>query len=251
VIVAKISHSLHSRVLSGIATPVLSALLLLQSGVQPPVRVPTNIVWNEETIAGANAGNAVRGLVLSRRCERCHGPEGFSLDPSTPNLAGMDRLSSWKQLMDFRSGKRQSPFMQPIAAALAEPDFADLAAYYAMLPAYADPQDQRAFPQPVPDTLHTSSPARIIAGGDGSRGIPPCQACHGPLAKKNGAPSLITQNANYIQEQLDAFAHGTRSNDIDMSMRAISNLLTAEERQAIGAYYGAGLANYRSTPSNR
>jgi cytochrome c553 len=237
--------------LLGLAAPLLSAALLQQSGSpEIPARVPSNIVWNEQTIASAKAGNAIRGLVLARRCERCHGAEGFSPDASTPNLAGMDRLSLWKELNDFRDGKRQSRFMQPIAAALMPPDYADLAAYYSMLPTYPDPMDTRAFPQAPTGSFPNARPARLVAGGDGSRGIPPCQACHGPLATKNGAPSLETQNSDYIQEQLNAFAVGTRTNDIDMPMRAIARLLTAEERQALAAYYGSGQANFQPTPAS-
>ena len=40
--------------------------------------------------------------------------------PSFPNLAGEDRLSFWKQMEDFRSGKRASPVMQGLAAGLSD-----------------------------------------------------------------------------------------------------------------------------------
>ena len=253
-ITARHSRFVRRRVfqfaLLGVAAPLLSGALLQESGSQPTARVPSNIVWNEETIASANGGNAIRGLVLSRRCERCHGTEGFSQDASTPNLAGMDRLSFWKEMNDFRDGKRQSRFMQPIAAALMPADFADLAAYYSMLPTYPDPMDTRAFPQAATESFPNARPARLVGGGDGSRGIPPCQACHGPLARKNGAPSLETQNSSYIEEQLNAFAVGTRTNDIDMPMRSIAGLLTAEERQALAAYYGSGKADFQPTPAS-
>jgi cytochrome c553 len=83
--------------------------------------------------------------------------------------------------------------------------------------------------------------SRLIAFGDGTRGIPPCQACHGPVAYKTGAPSLATQNTDYILNQLEAFANGGRTNDINQAMRTISALLTEEERHALAEYYGAGL----------
>jgi cytochrome c553 len=57
---------------------------------------------------------------------RCHGREGFSSSVSVPNLAAMDRLVIWKQLADFRSGKRSSLFMQPIANSLSLQDSADV-----------------------------------------------------------------------------------------------------------------------------
>jgi cytochrome c553 len=214
---------------------------------QPPVRVPSYIAWTEETIDAASTGDAFRGLVIAHRCARYHGQEGFSSDPLVPNLAGMDKLAMWKELNDFRDGKRQSAIMGPLAAELAVKDYSDLAAYYAMLPTYSDPGDLRSFPQPAPASTQAAAAAaaRLISGGDGVRGIPPCQACHGPIGHKLGVPSLIAQNADYIRLQLEEFAKGNRSNDINMPMRTIASLLTDDERQSVASYYGSGAA---STP---
>jgi len=209
---------------------------------QPPLRIPSNVAWTDETIAEASHGNAVRGFLIADRCARCHGREGFSASAAIPNLAGLDRLAIWKQLNDFRDDKRRSKIMNVVANELETKDYADLAAYYSMLPTYPDAGDTRAFPEPPPST-QTGAGARLVAFGDGTRGIPPCQVCHGPLGHKLGAPSLVAQNSTYIQEQLEDFAKGDRSNDINMPMRSIASSLTEEERQALAAYYGSGLGN--------
>ena len=209
---------------------------------EPPVRIPSNVAWTAETIAMALSGDAFRGSLIGRRCDRCHGREGFSSSPSVPNLASMDRLVIWKQLEDFRAGKRSSHVMQPIANSLSLQDSADVAAYYWMMPIFADPQDDRAFPQPMSDPRHEAVAGRLINSGDGSRGLPPCQACHGPIGFVIGAPSLATQNANYLLEQLDGFASGSRANDINMRMRSIAVQLTEDERHALAESYGAGVA---------
>jgi cytochrome c553 len=154
----------------------------------------------------------------------------------------MDRLVIWKQLEDFRSGKRSSHVMQPIANSLTLQDSADVAAYYWMMPIFSDPQDDRAFPQPLSDPRHEAVAGRLIGSGDGSRGLPPCQACHGPIGLVIGAPSLATQNANYLLEQLEGFASGSRANDINMRMRSIAVQLTEDERHALAESYGAGVA---------
>jgi hypothetical protein len=78
---------------------------------------------------------------------------------------------------DFRSGKRTSSVMQPIAEGFSARDSADLAAYYAMLPTASDPQDNRAFPQAMSDPTRATMAIRLIVFGDGQRGIPPCQSC--------------------------------------------------------------------------
>jgi cytochrome c553 len=214
---------------------------LLQTSAPPVARIPSNIAWTSETIARASGGDAFHGMLLARRCDHCHGAEGFSPAVSTPNLAGIDRPSIWKQLQDFRTQKRVSPVMQPLAASLSEHDVADVSAYYSMLPNFPDPQDNRSFPQSAPGAAHVALASRLVSTGDGERGIPPCQACHGPVAYRTGAPVLSTQNGDYVLRQLEKFADNTRSNDINMPMRTIAGLFTEEEKHALAEYYGSGL----------
>jgi cytochrome c553 len=153
----------------------------------------------------------------------------------------MDKLAIWKQLEDFRSHKRLSRAMVPIAESLSLRDEADVAAYYAKVPPFADSQDNRIFPQTRPDPTHAAIASRLISFGDGERGIPPCQACHGPVAYRPGVPTLVNQNTEYVFNQLEAFGSGSRANDINMPMRTIAVLLTDDERHALAEYYGAGL----------
>src|SRR5579864_1725743 len=208
----------------------------------PAIRVSSNVAWTPETIKQASNGDPFRGMLLARRCGHCHGTGGFSAEPFVPNLAGIDRLSIWKQLEDFRSGKRISPVMQPIVAPLSSRDIADVSAYFSMLPTFADPQDNRTFPQATPDSAKLRAAQKLVGFGDGHRGIPPCQACHGPVAYVKGAPTLSIQNGRYVLTQLQHFADGTRANDINMVMRTIARQLTAEELGALAEYYGAGRA---------
>jgi cytochrome c553 len=223
-----------------IGISLASSLLLLASD-SAPERIPSNVSWTAGTIATASSGDEFRGMLLAKRCEHCHGSEGFSPVAFTPNLAGMDKLAMWKELQDFRSHKRPSRAMGPIAESLSARDVADVVAYYSKMPAFADPQDNRSFPQSMPDSKHAGVASHLIAFGDGERGIPPCQACHGPVAYRPGAPSLMDQNADYVLSQLEGFANGSRENDINMPMRTISKLLTDDERHALAEYYGAGL----------
>lgn len=213
----------------------------LQVRSHPREHIPTNVTWSGETIAAASGGDALRGMLLARRCDHCHGSEGFSPNAYTPNLAAVDKLATWKQLEDFRDHKRGSAVMEPIAASLTAHDRADLAAYYAMLPDYSDPQDNRSFPQAEPEYARAKVALRLVTAGDGERGIPPCQACHGPVGYRPGAASLATQNSDYILGELDGFDSGARANDINLVMRTIAHQLTEEERRALADFYGSGL----------
>jgi len=210
--------------------------------VQPatPAQVPSYVEWNNNTIAAASRGDAVRGMMLARHCEHCHGMEGFSPVGSTPNLASLNNLALWKQLKDFQARKRESRVMVPISQELSDRDVADVVAYFSEFPVYRDLQDNRVFPEAQITGAHLEMASRLISFGDGTRGIPPCDACHGPVAYKTGAPSLATQNRDYILNQLEAFASRTRANDINEAMRTIATLLSQDERQSLAEYYGAG-----------
>jgi cytochrome c553 len=223
------------------AAAIVAASLVLMAGDSVRGRVPSYVAWTPNTIAAASAGDAFRGMLLAKRCEHCHGAEGFSDRGYTPNLAGIDRLAIWKELEDFRSHKRMSPEMEPIAESLSPRDTADVVAYYAKLPVFGDLEDKRIFPQAQPDPGRVAVASHLVSFGDGERGIPPCQACHGPVAYRIGVPLLANQNGEYVLNQLEAFANRTRANDINMPMRTISGLLTDDERHALAEYYGSGL----------
>lgn len=225
----------------GLVAALAGGALWLQAGNRAPDHIPSNVAWTANTVALASSGDAFRGMLLAKRCDHCHGSEGFSAQAGIPNLAGMDKLAIWKQLEDFRTRKRLSHAMDPIAESLSPRDEADVVAYFSRLPIFSDPQDNRSFPQTLPDAAHLANAVHLVSFGDGERGIPPCQACHGPVAFRPGAPSLTTQNGDYVLRQLDAFANGSRANDINEPMRTIAALLSEDERHALAEYYGAGL----------
>ena len=54
-----------------------------------------------------------------------------------------------------------------------------------------------------------------------------------------GSPWLGGQSAVYIKAQLQAFASGTRRNDISQQMRNIARGMTAEEIDQVSRYYEA------------
>ena len=137
--------------------------------------------------------------------------------------------------------------MEPIAQSLTATDVADVVAYYTKLPVFPDPQDNRVFPQTLTAFSHSSIASHLVSFGDGERGIPPCQSCHGPVAYRPGAPSLMMQNGDYILNQLEGFANRTRANDINEPMRTIAKLLSEDERHALAEYYGAGLGLQTAT----
>jgi cytochrome c553 len=205
---------------------------------RPELRTPTQIAWTRATLDQIGTGNAEHGAFIALNCTACHGQSGRSSSTLIPTLAGMDAAVIYKQLDDYRSGKRLWGVMGALAKALSVQDSADAAAYFASepggLPALAGnrlPEGGRS--------LRESDPAkRLVFGGDPRRGIAPCAACHGPGGYKLGAPALQGQHAAYIERQLAAFAQGLRQNDINEQMRTIAKQLRPDEMHTLAAFYG-------------
>ena len=84
------------------------------------------------------AGSVGAGKAKSAVCAACHGPAGISVETSYPNLAGQKEAYLIAQLQQFRDGLRVDDTMAPMAKPLSDADIADLAAYYANLPASDD-----------------------------------------------------------------------------------------------------------------
>jgi cytochrome c553 len=151
----------------------------------------------------------------------------------------MDAAVVYKQLDDFRSGKRSWGAMNAIAQALSLEDSADAAAYFVAEPGGLPALTGDRLPAPG-RSLRESDPAkRLVFAGAPERGIPPCSACHGPGGHKLGAPALQSQQVSYIEGQLVAFAQGMRQNDVFEQMRIIARQLTPDEMHAVAAFYGA------------
>lgn len=81
-----------------------------------------------------------------------------------------------------------------------------------------------------------ADPATIATQGNG-KGATPCIACHGPDGGGQpaaGFPRLAGLDQAYLRKQLDDFASGSRDNPV---MKPAAVALSAEERDAIAAYY--------------
>jgi|SRR5271166_2825214 len=205
---------------------------------QPPLLTPTLVAWTSGTLDQIAAGDAEHGAFIALNCTTCHGEGGVSTSDLIPTLAGIDAAVTYKELADYRSGKRLWGVMNGIAKALSVQDSIDVAAYFASRPGGLPALTGVSVPE-AGRTLRESNPAtRLVFAGDPARGIAPCSACHGPGGYKLGAPALKEQRAAYIERQLAAFAQGMRQNDINEQMRTIATQLTPEEMHAAALFYG-------------
>jgi cytochrome c553 len=219
----------------------LTADLGPASEPQPPSRTPTRIAWTQDTLTRIASGNKQHGAFVALVCAGCHGEGGVSASPLYPTIAGMNSAVIYKQLDDFRSGKRPSSVMTAIATTLSDRDTADVAVYFAQRAGGLQPVVGEGVPAGGRSLRQRDSAIRLVFAGDPERGIPPCAACHGPGANKLGAPSLRGQHTEYIERQLAAFAQGMRQNDINQQMRVIARELAPDEMHLVADYYGAAI----------
>jgi cytochrome c553 len=182
-------------------------------------------------VALAQEGSAEAGKSKSVTCAACHGPDGNSVTPEWPSLAGQHPSYIVRQLMAYKNGERQDAGMQGFASSLSEQDMLDIAAYFSsqtMRPKGADPK-------------LVSLGQQIYRGGVPERSIPACIACHGPTGMGNlpaSFPRVSGQHANYVFNTLEAYASGTRRSDADMNqmMRNVTETLLEDEMRALASY---------------
>jgi cytochrome c553 len=76
------------------------------------------------------AGDAAAGKQKSQTCAACHGPDGNSVAPDFPRIAGQHYDYLVQALMQYKNGNRKNPIMAPQVEKLSPSDIDDLAAFY-------------------------------------------------------------------------------------------------------------------------
>ena len=179
----------------------------------------------------AIAGDAAAGKAKSAACGGCHGFDVNSPIPAYPKLAGQNEAYIVKQVKDFKANTdRQNPIMFGMVAALSDEDAADIGAYF---------QAQSLKEAAVSDAGKHAAGRDIYKGGDLQKGIPACQACHGPKGSGTagiGYPQIGGQYVEYTLAQLKAFKDGSRKNDDKMLMRSIVEKMSDEDMAAVANY---------------
>lgn len=84
--------------------------------------------------AAAQAADIEAGRAKANAaCAVCHGPNGMSMAPNAPHLAGQPAIYLSEQLRNYRSGKRPHEVMGVIAKPLTDAEIENLAAWYAAM----------------------------------------------------------------------------------------------------------------------
>jgi cytochrome c553 len=82
----------------------------------------------------AGAGDAVAGRQkVAGLCQACHGMDGLSKNPESPNLAGQIENYLAKALSEYRTGERKNESMNIVAKELTDEEIANVAAFYSSI----------------------------------------------------------------------------------------------------------------------
>jgi cytochrome c553 len=159
-------------------------------------------------------------------CAACHGPEGNSVIPANPSLAGQPEQSISIQLFQFREGNRKDPQMSPMAEKLSNKEMNELAAYFS--------KQKAAAPS------HKTSPENAAAGAKLAQQFN-CIQCHGPaLRGQQHIPRLAGQQHEYLLAQLRLFKAQKRA-DLDGNMTSAAQPLGDKDIEVLADYL-AGLS---------
>lgn len=218
-------------------------MMLIMSTVSAHLSAGTSDYLDLRRI-GAVHGDADAGKREASVCGACHGAMGVSAVPAFPNLAGQHAEYLYGQLLEFKRDARPDSPMTAQVSSLDDASMRNLATYFASLPRIAPGANGAAV---------DISGGKLYREGDPTRGIPPCQGCHGadgsgqPLAQDNARwriyPALRGQHADYLVQRLKDFRNGKlHSSSSDHIMTPIARTLDESSMRELAEWIELGLS---------
>ena len=191
--------------------------------------------------------NAEAGAKKAAMCIGCHSIPGYQASfpevHKVPMIAGQSAPYLQAALKQYQTGDRKHPTMKAIAASLSDQDMADLAAYYATLPAEKPTLDAKASHPPSPEV------AALIQKGN-------CIACHGQNFSSPTDPSfakIAGQYPDYLFVALKAY-QTQRNQVVGRANPVMSGMVanfTPDELKMLANYIGSLEGELKVVPQSR
>ena len=216
-------------------TWVCCVSLLLIGASQHAIAAPASLVaWDAQTRNFIKNADLQKGEVIAQTCISCHGVDGSKageLLEGFPSLAGQRAEYIFKQLMDYKQGKRVGLGIMPnFVANLDKPAMASVATWFSKqdLPIKGKAQA-------------TKATNKIVFKGDSARFVPACSGCHGLKGEGSivDVPALAGMSESYFKVTMNRFKRQQRHNDIYQRMRQIAQKLSADEINDVAKYYSS------------
>ncbi|CCQ73699.1 Cytochrome subunit of sulfide dehydrogenase [Magnetospira sp. QH-2] len=166
------------------------------------------------------------GAMLANTCAGCHGTNGSSVGPASPNIAGFTEDYFIASMNDYKSGARSSTIMGRIAKGYSDDQVAAMAKFFAMQPLAPKPQETNA--KLAKEGLHLH--------------LMFCDTCHKDKGRKNGQGPLLTgQMIPYTLYSFEDMMDDKRPTPTKMKLqlRHMKSLFGDEGSNALAHYYGS------------
>jgi cytochrome c553 len=212
--------------LQRILQSILLAMLLAGGGIQAQAQTQAQAAPFEDTIAQR-----------AQACTLCHGQQGrAAADGYYPRLAGKPQGYLYKQLLNFRDGRRHYGLMSDLVDPLSGAYLNELAGYFAGLKLPYPPPQAATLPAPLLERGR-----QLIFNGDAARQLPACVQCHGQqlTGVQPFIPGLLSLPRDYVNGQMGAWRSGQRQAVAPDCMAHIAKQLKEEEINAISQWLAA------------
>lgn len=159
----------------------------------------------------------VAPTVAQEQCKTCHGPDGNSVSPGVPSIAGQPKLFIENQLVLIREGLRPSPDMFPFVKDLKDAEIVALAKHFAALPAK--------------HTQSATENAALITRGAALAKKLHCSSCHLPDYRgQNQIPRLAGQREDWLEPAMRQFRDKPRPGGDTIMAAALYGVSDADIR---------------------
>ncbi|MDH5355133.1 MAG: c-type cytochrome [Gammaproteobacteria bacterium] len=179
-------------------------------------------------LGGAAAAATPSATMLSNTCVGCHGPNGNSMGPASPTIAGISTEYFMEAMEEYKSGVRPSTIMGRIAKGYSEEEFQLMASYFSKQQFNRDKdQNINAKMAKKGAKLHKKY----------------CEKCHedGGRSSEDDAGILAGQWMPYLQFTMTDYLSGNR--EMTKKMKKKVNTLKDEQGdkgfEELWHYYGS------------
>ena len=157
-------------------------------------------------LGGAAVAATPSATMLSYSCVGCHGPNGNSVGPASPTIAGMSTEYFMEAMEEYKSGVRPSTIMGRIAKGYSEEEFQLMAGYFSKQKFNRD-KDQKI------DAKMAKRGAKLHKKY--------CEKCHedGGRSSEDDAGILAGQWMPYLQYTMTDYLSGNREMTKKMKKR--------------------------------
>jgi sulfide dehydrogenase cytochrome subunit len=157
--------------------------------------------------------------MMANTCVGCHGPNGSSLGPASPTIAGMATDTFVEAMTAYKEGKRPATVMDRIAKGYSDEEIKQMATYFSKQQFVRLPQK--------------TDPALVKAGQALHKDH--CEKCHLDNGRKDedGSNILAGQWLLYLNYSMDDFTKGGR--EMEKKMKAQVEKVQAKDPKGIEA----------------